>query len=189
MSDIPEFGVAIVGPKFVFSTVDDDGEVVKREFRGNGSLTFDEVLEYRTITAELQVDGQLLRKTLTERAEYIDGDESAGRSTDEIRADLTELAEKTEQNERKRWARIIDQMMLLVHPPDRDRLRPLLESGDYTAVTSLRTWLVKTVLNRGVDEAEAVGGVDPTSPSPQDNSASNETGGPDSEPKESSSTD
>lgn len=187
--EIPSFGVSFVGKEFTWSHVTEDGQVVEDKFRARSGISFDEVLEFRTIQAELQMSSQMLSRTLNRRADALDGAEAEKRPIEEIQAELDELSRKTQDFERQRWERILDQTVVLVHPPHREGLRSLLAQSSFDNVIALRNWLSDEVLGRPEAQTEAVGGVDPTLPPPQPSSPSSETGGQDSEPEESSSTD
>ena len=185
----PSFGAAIVGPSFEWSWIDENDEPRTRSFRAHASITFEESLEYRSLQASMITAAATQTGRLKALGERLTEEEAQGRPMGDIQAELDESTRQTEQHERDRWDKIISQTLLLVHPPHREDLRPLLEAGSPTQVYNLRQWLAEQVFPKIEREVEATAAVDPTLPPPPPSSASDTTGGDGSDATESSSTD
>lgn len=169
MTDFPprnavaRFGVSVVGPKFVWTHLDDDYEPVDSEFRAHPGFSFEEQLDYQASLSMMQAQAQVDQQALIKRLDELQAKLVAGEVTeDEVIAGTLAETESSLDSERERFKMVVDQTLMLVHPKDREALEPLLAAGNSVDVRNLRAHLMDVVINRVKAEVEAVGGVDPT---------------------------
>lgn len=178
-SQIAQFGVSIVGPKFRWAYIErvadsDETEVRVRVFRAHPGLSFEEQLAYQRSLTLLQasavIEQRTLEKVIEAIAEIPDDNPDEDHPADWVSADdrrqdaLNALADGTAVSERERWAIQLDQVLTLVAAVDRAEFRPLLEEANPADVRALKEHLVQLVINRVPAVVEAAAQVDPTSP-------------------------
>lgn len=182
-SNVASFGTSIVGPSFEWHYVDEDGQEHTIKARAVSSVTFDETLRYTTGRHAQIVQTANSAKSMREDLGQIQP------TDDGYMEKFNDLVQRRLDFEGAAWAAAIETMLLLVNPPDRDKLREPLLKGDPKQVTQLRGWLEQQVLATAQTDAATVAHVDPTSAGSSENSSPNPASGDDSEPKESTSTD
>lgn len=182
---MPTFGVT-VGEKFEWIDHENDGDAIIHEFRARAGIPFDDVLEWRRLQAKIRI---LAAKSIKNIQTSVGADDGSDLDDEDAWDSLQEAADKSVELGAQRHRLVVEAMLLCVHPPHVDQLRPMLERGDTIAVEQLAAWLTKQTIGRVVDEVEVGAKVDPTSPPPPSPSPSSTTGGEDSESKESTSTD
>lgn len=173
MSDFPpqngvaRFGVAYLAPTFTWWWLEpgEDGDLhdVSREFRGHPGVSFDQQLEYNAViqTMGLEANMEITRLTKVSN-ELADKSRDGELTPEEVIARASELNAGAQESERARFATIVEATLLLVHPNDRDELRPLLLNGNAADVRVLRDHLERVVIHRVHKEVAAVARVDPT---------------------------
>lgn len=161
-SSIARFGVSIVGPKFSWAWLetDEDGNQVVRErqFRANPGMSFQEQLAYQTSLSKFQAQAIMAMSKVENVVKVVT---DAGPDGDPMPR-LMELADQTSQGEIERWEILLDQVLMLVAPADREELRPLLEHGNPHDVRELKKYLAELVIERVQDDVAAAARVDPT---------------------------
>jgi len=171
LSPVARFGVALVGPKIDWGYIDQNGDAATKQFRAAHSITFEELVEYQSMTAFLQAEASLSKKRLDDGLRKLELDDPKAMDL------VKELTAQSNQEEAARWAMVISQTMMLIHPGDRDVMRPLLEVGSPTDVRDLRDYLRRIVVDRIVPEVTHAAQLDPTSqPSGTDSPATPESG-------------
>lgn len=179
----PSFGTSIVGAEFNWASVDENGEPVQVTARAISALSFEHTLRYTTARHAQLVHTARSAKSMRDRLGEMDP------LSDAYQAEFDQLVQQRLDEEAASWATAIDTLLMLVHEPHRERLRPHLLSGDPRQVQALREWLEETVLGAAKAEAAVTTNVDPTSgPSPE-NSSSNPDSGDDSGSEGTTSTD
>jgi len=162
-NSVARFGVSFVGPTFTWAYTEPngDGELVVKEkdFRAHPGLSFDEQLVYQRSLTMLQATAVLEQRRMTQVLEKI-GDLPADQDST---PELEKLADDVTAGESDRWAMLIDQLMMLIAPADREEFRPIVSRGNAADVRELKDYLVELVVNRTKKQVEAAAGVDPTS--------------------------
>ena len=171
-SSLPTFGTSVVGAEFEWQGVSDDGgSVLTVQARAAASISFSETLRYTTGRHAQLVQTANSAKSMREELAGMDP------TSPEYQVQFEVLIQKRLEHEEASWRAAIDTMLLLVHEPDRERLRPLLLKGDPKQVTQLRAWLEQQVLATAQADAAVSTHVDPTSePSPENSSPSQDSG-------------
>lgn len=164
-NSVARFGVSFVGPTFTWAYTEPvdgtkDLEVVEKEFRAHPGLSFEEQLVYQRSLTMLQATAVLEQRRMTAVLEKIGALPDDQDSTAELEA----LADEVTKGEAERWAMLIDQLIMLVAPGDRDEFRPIVSRGNAADVRELKDYLVELVVNRTKKQVEVAAGVDPTSP-------------------------
>lgn len=169
-NSVARFGVAIVGPKFTWAWVEPDTgdgaepgalKVVEGEFHAHPGFGFEDQVEYQRLSAILQAMAVVEQRRIERAIDVVSLADAEG--ADPMDA-LSGLADEAVVNETDRWNRLIEQVLMLVAPVDRERLRPHVEHANPADVRELRDHLVKVVIERTEKAVEAAGGVDPTLP-------------------------
>jgi len=162
-SAVHRFGVSLVGPTFSWTHLDDGLNPVEETYRAHPGFSFDDQLNYQSVLAVMQAQAQLEANVLTKRLEELTAQQTSGEITEEQLLELTRIEADAQQvQERARFQLVVDQVLLLVHPDDRERLHPHLATGNSVDVRELRNWLQEIVVQRVALEVAAAGGVDPT---------------------------
>lgn len=181
---LARFGTSIVGKEFEWDHVAKDGatvEVIKS--RAVASVSFEDTLRYTTGRHAQMVQTMNSAKAMREALAELKPDDA------DYPTKFNELVAQRLAFEQATWAAAIDILLILVHEPDREKLREALLTGDPKQVNQLRSWLEQEVLGTNEADAAVATGVDPTSRPQQPPSASSPDSGDVSASEESSSTD
>lgn len=182
-SSLARFGTSVVGKPFEWEASTEDGSsTVLITARARASLSFEDVMRYTTGRHAQLVQTAKSATAMRDALKEIDA------GADDYMAQFNRLVADRLQFENNVWLAAIDILLILVNPPDRERLRDPLIKGDPKKVNELRTWLEHEVLAVAQEDAATVANVDPTlrqSPPP---SASSPDSGDDSDSAESTTT-
>ena len=172
MTSARTFGITQRGPAFDFGVIGPDGEPMVKTFHARAGITFPEQLDYLALKSRLTHDALVGTRKQTEALKAVDT------SADDALEKMEAIAQTAIERERQRWDVLTALVVMLVEENDREQVGEMLEKAPLADIAALRDWLEQVVVDRVTEEVEAVGRVDPTSPSQPSGSSDNPTTGP-----------